>query len=204
VLADPLARRYWAAAIVLALASGVLVHRSAEAGRRAEQAWGRTVPVVVAARPLDAGDDLRGATEVVRWPAVLVPEGARTTVGAGERAAATIGAGTLLTDADVATGRGPLGDRRLVAVPVGEVVLPLAAGDRVELWATRHDQVGDLAPGGDRRSERSDGGRAQPLVDDGRVVEVLDRATVVAVPTDDVASVTRALATEEVTLVGVP
>jgi hypothetical protein len=224
LLADPLALRYWLAAGVLATCSGLLVHRSTDAARASEQAWGATRPVLVVSRPVAPGDRLREATSRERWPAHLVPSNARREVTRGDRAAVAIDPGSPLTDALVATRSVTPDDRRLLAVPLGPVALPLEEGDRVELWAANDPSFPGLASlpsdtgadghrGNDRSRRSGDGSdpgdapsdeRSEPITSDALVVQVLDAAAVVAVPSGAVREVARALSAGPVTVVGLP
>lgn len=103
---------------------------------REREAWGSTVPVVVADRPLAPGDAADGNSMSLRhWPAALVPPAALRELPASV-VSQPVGQGEAVTTADVGTAPGAAG-----LVPAGWVVVaipldatlrpPLHIGDRV-------------------------------------------------------------------------
>ena len=98
---DPAAVRHWLVVVALAWLLAALVTSSLDRAAAARDRWGRTTVVWVAARPLRAGDPLRGALHARRWPAGLVPASVVRRPSDDQRAAAPIDAGTVLSDAMV-------------------------------------------------------------------------------------------------------
>ena len=185
--------RHWLVVVVLAWLLAALVTSSLDRAAEARDRWGRTTLVWVAARPLQAGDPLRGALHARRWPAGLVPAEAVRRPNAGQRAATPIDAGTVLSGAMVARTRT---DRRSVAVPLPDSHLPVEPDDRVDVWATG-------TPGG----VAEDGGAGDPptrrVAVDARIVRPSAGGVVLEVAPSEVPAVTEAAATATVALVGV-
>lgn len=142
---SPLARRaardrLAAAALALAVAVGV---GSTVAGADAERArWGRSVPVAVASRTLEAGTELGpGDVEVREWPVTLLPDGAVDHVPTGRRLAAGLTRGEPLVDARLApSGAGATAalideGSAAMSVPLGATAPRLQVGDRVDVLA---------------------------------------------------------------------
>lgn len=188
VLADPSVARRWLLVLGLALLTAGLVARSVADAEAARRAWGRTGTVLVVDRSRATGEDLAGAVVPVRWPRSLIPDGALTRLPAGARAATGAEPGTPVTAGLVADRTDPEAPRR-VALPRGEVSLPLEVGDRVEVWATVDPSLAGGAP-------------ATRLVAAGAEVRsVRESAVVVAVDPDDLDDVAGAAAFATVTIV---
>ncbi len=149
VLLDPAALRYWAVVVVLALLVGTGVSHVLARARSAERRWGRSRPVLVATEAVATGDDLAAKVAVRSWPAALVSAAWPTSVPKDARSAGPLAPGAPVTNASVAgTGSaGADGDRRQVAIPVGQARLSLRRGDRVDVWATSDPSLakGELA-----------------------------------------------------------
>jgi len=190
---DPAAVRHWLVVVVLAWLLAALVTSSLDRATEARDRWGRTRLVWVAARPLQAGDPLRGALHARRWPAGLVPTAVVRRPTTGQRAATPIDAGTVLSDAMVARTRT---DRRSVAVPLPDAHLPVEPDDRVDVWAT--GSPGDIAEDG-----ATDDPATRRVAVDARVVRPSDGGVVLEVAPSEVPAVTEAAATATVALVGV-
>lgn len=186
----PRAFARWAAVVALATLLASIVGSAVADARQARRRWGDTVPVLVTARPVAAGQPLAGAVTVADWPAGLVPAdalGSPDALGEGAVAIAPRGAGEPIT----ATALAPAGDRArpLVAVPTTGARPDLATGDRVAVWATYDPS---LAAG--RRT-------TSPVTESATVVSVRDDAVVIAVDREDVAAVVEATALATVTVV---
>lgn len=192
LLADPGALRRWLLVAALALATGALTSRLVGAATAARDRWGRTAPVLVVEREVDAGGLLAGAVREARWPVALAPDHA---VRPGRlprdaRAAAPLSPGTPLTDPAVAAGaRRAQGHR--VPVPAATAASHLEPGDRVDVWAT----VDPSLSGGPVRTRAVARG-AVVAANAGDVV-------VVAVGREEVDEVVAAVALATVTLVAV-
>lgn len=150
----------------------------------AREAWGDTVPVLVARRPLAPGDPLAGNVDEVRWPAALVPSGRAAGVPAGAVARRRVSAGFPLAGADVAARPAPLG-----LVPDGWLAAPLVESPR------------SGADVGDRVRVVADGVAVAP---EALVVGFVGDATLVATPADAAPLVALADASGQVTLLRVP
>ncbi|QXC63265.1 hypothetical protein KSP35_11030 [Aquihabitans sp. G128] len=173
----------------LAAATAGLTGRLVAAAQAERERWGETRPVLVADRPLAAGDPLAGAVRTVRWPVGLAPPSALRAVPAGARTAGPVAEGAPLTAASLARG-GPGGaDRQRLAVPVANARLPLRVGDRVDVWATVDPAVTGAAVA-TRRVARA-----------ATVASAGSRSVVVAVAADEVPEVAEAAALATVTLV---
>lgn len=191
LLADPAGLRRWLLVVGLAALTATLTGTVVARAERARDRWGSTAPVLVVDRTLQPGDRVGGAVSTKRWPLALIPPGAATSIPPEATAARTIGPGIAVTT-DAMEPAGPeASNRRRIALPIGPAPLPLARGDRVEVWAT----VDPSLAGGDLTTRR---------VADRAVVSSADeRSVVVAVAPDDVEAVTEAAALATVTLVGV-
>lgn len=200
VAADPLARRYWVAVGIVALAAGALVSRADATARAASERWGPSRPVLVVAEPVGAGERLADALEVERWPEELVPATALLEVGPDDRAAADLDPGAPVTSSAVAPRGSGAPERRLVAVPTGPDALPVEPGDRVEVWAGG-GAAG--APGFEGPTDEAGGLEDVGPVAVGRIDDVLDEQVVLAVPVGDVPGLAAALAAGPVLLAGV-
>ncbi|MGN6693453.1 MAG: hypothetical protein ACTHN0_04695 [Aquihabitans sp.] len=184
---DPAAVRHW---LLVAVLAGVLAALVGLALSRADQAraqWGRTALVWVADRPLRAGDGLDGALRRERWPAALVPEAAIGGAPAG-RAATAVDPGAVITSAMVER-RPTL--RRTVAVPLPDVHLPVAEGDRVDVWATT-----------DSTATTEDGSSTRRVATEARVVSAGRGSVVLEVAPSQIPAVTAAASTSTIALVG--
>lgn len=101
--------------------------------------WGDTTAVIVARGPLSPGDTITADdVHIVPWPVALAPVGAATSITDTEQVRQRVGAGEVLTDADLAARPGPTGllprGTRGVVVPVGDDLRAvLSVGDRVEV-----------------------------------------------------------------------
>lgn len=172
---------FWIAAVALTALTVSTVARVAGAAAAERERWGARIEVVVAARDLHPGDELRG--ELRSIPAALVPAGARTAPPGGELVAAWIGAGEIVLEHRVAPGGLsavvallPPGTRG-VAVPIGLAPLPVAVGDHVDV----HGSI--------------------PLAAGALVVAVSEQAITVAVDAADAGRVAYEAANGTVTLV---
>lgn len=126
----------WCAAAVIA----VLVHHTVSDADVRQRAWGRTRPVVVAARRIEAGTllDTSVLTSDER-PIAVLPDDTLRGVSPGQRATRSIERGEELTSSDVApSGRSPVAaqlepGRAAVVLQLGEAAPPVDAGDRVDV-----------------------------------------------------------------------
>lgn len=192
LLMDPVALRYWALAVVAALAVSVVVARSLAAADAARAGWGRSTPVVVATASVEAGDALDGSVRVEQWPRALAPSDVAPELPRGARAKVALGPGTPITAAllEGEAGGDPTDGRRSIALPLGPDRLPVERGDRVDVW-------GSVDPG------LSPAGTATRRVATGAiVVAATEQLVVVAVDPAEVAEVAEAVAIAALTLVG--
>lgn len=195
LLADPGALRRWLLVLALAATASLTTSSIISAADEARDRWDTTRPVVVTTSPLQRGDTLSGSLAVAEWPAALAPDGAVSSladVGDDARAAGPMAAGAPVTGAGtVRSGTTEADDLRRVAIAHGPAPLPVRAGDRVDVWATYDPSLA------------GSGLQTRRVASGAEVVTVDDRVTVVAVETDDAASVTEAVALATVVLVGV-
>ncbi|MCU1358289.1 MAG: hypothetical protein JWM89_3707 [Acidimicrobiales bacterium] len=181
-----------ASALVVALAVGQAMARA----HAAEERWGSSTTVLVAAEPVPSGARLDGRLRPVRWPTALLPDGAVRGVVPGTRTSAALTAGTPITRASIdPAGRDrparALAGRSRVAIAVGEARLGLRRGERVDVWATA-----DPSLTGGRLATRRVARRAV-------VAAVSTRVVVVAVRPDEVADVAESASLATVTLAAV-
>lgn len=188
-------RLWWAVTATASALVGLAVAGWVARAEAVRAEWGRVVPVVVAAAPIEGGDRLAGSTRVESWPAAVIPEGALVDVPAEARAAHGIGPGEVITRARVAGAElGPVAARlpsgeRAVAIPVeAGVTPPLAVDDRVDVIVT----VPTESPAAERPGF--------VLVRDATVVDVSDAAVTVAVSSEDAIRVAVALGAGAVVL----
>ena len=146
------------AACVIAYVAVTSAESEAQAARNEALAayGGDVVPVCVATRELEAGDELDASCVETRdWAVELLPEGALTSLGAarGRKVAERVPKGAVISEAYFAVERGAL------EVPDGAVAvsLPLqpayalggafSAGDEVDVYVTSDGVVNRLAEG---------------------------------------------------------
>ncbi|HYI62708.1 MAG TPA: Flp pilus assembly protein CpaB [Acidimicrobiales bacterium] len=173
---------WYAAALLLAGATGLLVASALRRADAAEGAYGTSRPVAVVARDVAAGEVVTAADVVVRrWPSVLVPPGALATAPTGRTARADLVAGEAVADRRL----GPPGagggtallaaGQRAVPVPITVPGLDLRPGDRV-------DVLSGGGPGGGPAGDLPVGATGPDVVAAGAtVVDVAEEAVVVAV-----------------------
>jgi Flp pilus assembly protein CpaB len=131
---------YWLLVAAVAVATASLVLTRLVALDEARRQWGRSRTVLVARHELRPGD-LVGASDVraVRWPEGLVPDGVLDRLDRPTVVAAAVEAGEpLLVTRLGRAGAGPVASRlppgtRGVTIPTGDMPLPVAPGDRVDL-----------------------------------------------------------------------
>lgn len=187
LLADPAALRRWLLVTTLALTAASITWRVVAGAEAARAEWGTTRSVLVAERPMAAGDPVDAVVER-RWPVALVPPGAIDALPPGARAAAPLAPGVPLTDAALIE-RGQGLDRPRVALPAGANRLPLEPGDRVEVWTTVDPSLTGTAP------------TTRRVATDVTVVAADADTVVVAVDPEEVAPLADAVALATLTLV---
>ena len=190
VLLDPRSLRRWAFVLITALVTSALVAQVVVRAERSRDRWGARRAVLVVDRPVAAGDPVGDALRVEDWPVALVPDGTferLDAVPAAATAAGPLAPGVPLTE--VAVSAPPdVAERPRVAVPAGLAVLPLSAGDTVEVWATVV-----VGPGS--------GPTTRPVAHQATVMSADDETVVLSVESDDVGRVAEAAALATVTLV---
>ncbi len=136
-----------AAALVLASLLAVVTVASVHRSRSVVRALGSTMPVAVAARPLEPGRVLTADdVEWQAWPTGLAPPGQR----GGELIGASVrwpvaGGDPILASALIADGGRLAADERAVTVPLPLAPPPVSPGDLVELVGVRPGfALGDL------------------------------------------------------------
>jgi Flp pilus assembly protein CpaB len=192
---------WYAAAVALTVATGLVVDSALRRAEATEAALGRTRSVVVVARPVAAGDALdEGDVRVERWPVALVPDGAADRRSLGEVALVDLWPGEPLLADRIGTGGADgvaaLVDagRRAVPVPVVVPGLPLDVGDRVDVLA------GGAAGGGPAGDLPGSAPAADLVAADATVVHVDEEAVVVSVSPSAAVDVAAALASGPVVL----
>ena len=127
-------RSYWLVVAAAAAITGLVV--AAIAGLAGDDAsLGELTPVVVAVRPIEAGEPLTmDNTEVRRYPALTLPTGAVAAFVGDEVASSALHPGEVVTEARL--GGLPIGDRTEVAIPAHTALPPLAPGDLVDVLVT--------------------------------------------------------------------
>jgi Flp pilus assembly protein CpaB len=132
-----------AAAALLALATVAAINGLTADARAQAAAFGRLRAVPVAARSLDAGDEV-GPEDVTtrRLPAALIPRGGVAARPEGRVVVVPVAAGEVLLEAKLAPwglkGAAALlpDGTRALAIPVSEGTPPLSVGNHVDLLAT--------------------------------------------------------------------
>lgn len=192
-LADPAVLRRWLLVAVLATVAAALTGRVVADADAARHRWGDTRAVLVADRPVAAGDPLDAAVSTARWPVALVPSDALDALPDGARAVGPLASGSPLTDVAVAGGPNGGGDgRQHIALPPGLTPLPVSVGDRIDVWATVDASLAEGRPGTRR------------VADGAEVLATGDDAVVVAVEPAAVGELTEAVALATITLVATP
>ena len=127
-------RSYWLVVAAAAAITGLVVAAIAVMAGGGPS-LGELTPVVVATKPIEAGQPLDGAnTETRRYPELVLPPDALAALTGDEVASAALHVGDVVT----ATRLGGLtiGDRTEVAVPAHTAMPPLVPGDRVDVLVT--------------------------------------------------------------------
>lgn len=193
---------WWTLTVALALVTAAVVGSSVGTATRGARAWGRNRVVWVVQRPVAAGDVLT-ASDVRRTalPRGVVPQGAldaaASPLGDASRIALTVGEVVLRDRLAVRGARGiaaMLPDGWCAVALANDEHTPLVrVGDVVDVIATF--DVGD-----DITTASSDA-PAVPVASGAQVVAVAPRTLTVAVPEDDAARVSFAMAKGAVTVV---
>ena len=192
---------WWATAITLAGITITVVGGAREQADAAGSRWGRATNVLVAAEPIEVGQQLgAGDIRATEWPTSLVPSDAVTSGAEGRIAIASLNAGEVLVDSRLApdglTGAAALlpPDTRALAVPDVAGGLALRPGDRVDVLVVVDPFELSTGDGGGSAQQ------AQVVAAGATVVAVADDSTTVAVPRADVPEVAAALGQGVVTL----
>lgn len=183
---------FWAAATLVAAATGAFVHTLVARADVALHQWGDTRPAVVALVALDRGDVVVASDVALReMPAALVPTGAVSALPIGDVVASPMYAGEVVVAGRLAAGslRGvaallPPGTRG-IAVPVGPATVDVLPGDAVDVLATFDPSMPDPT---------------FAVAEGALVVAVDEQAVTIAVPVEDAPRVAFAVAQAQVTL----
>jgi Flp pilus assembly protein CpaB len=190
-----LARRplvYWLLVGLLAAATAGLIVQRIGALDAARRSWGDMRTVLVVRRPLAAGHRLEpDDTKAERWPVALLPDDAVSTVALGTVVAVPVAPGEPLVrrrlgrgDAGPVAGRLPPGTRG-VAIPLGDAVVPVQPGDRVDVVA----------------ASSTPGAPGEIVAVGAPVITASDTVVLAAVRLDEVGAVAGAMANGDVLLV---
>ena len=127
-------RSYWIVVAAAAAVTGLVVAAiAAMAG--GGPSLGELTPVIVAIRPIEAGEPLTmDNTDARRHPALTLPAGAVAALVGSEVASSALHSGEVVTEARL--GGLPIGDRTKVAIPAHTALPPLAPGDLVDVLVT--------------------------------------------------------------------
>lgn len=195
LLLDPAALRYWLVVAALGIVLAAVVASTLGRAAAARARWGDTTTVWVTTVAVGVGDELAGSVERTTWPEALAPPGAVADLDADARSALAVGPGQVVTESALDPSSGPAvrAGRRTVAVPRGEAPLPVAEGERVDLWGVV--AAGPVADGADPTTR---------LAVAAVVTAVGERSVTVAVEPDEVGPVAAAAAVSAVALVGRP
>jgi Flp pilus assembly protein CpaB len=170
---------HWLLIGLAAVLTGAFVYSRAAGAEAARHRWGTARDVVVAVHDLAAGhrlepDDVRREP----WPAALVPPGALSSLDEGVVVSAPVMAGEPVVRGRLGRARaGPVAaalaaGRRAVTIPVGDTPSPVVVvGDQVDLVAAGSPLD------------------AQVVARGASVVDVRERAVVIAVTTDELPAV---------------
>jgi hypothetical protein len=175
---------YWAAVLLLALGTALVVASATAAVDDARRSWGRTRPVLVATADLVPGDPLAGATELRPLPVPMVPAAALGEPEPGAVARQHVGAGEVVVMVDVAATAGPQ-----ALIPAGWSAVAVA--ETVPSGAATGDEVTAVAEG-------------VVLAADAVVVGRSGDAVLVAVPAGEAPAVAMAAASGTLALLLVP
>ncbi|WP_420639126.1 SAF domain-containing protein [Candidatus Poriferisocius sp.] len=185
-------RSYWMVVAAAAAVTGLAVAIVAGLAGGGPS-LGPLVPVVVATRPITAGEPLGpDNTEARRYPAQTLPLDAIAALGGDEVASAALYRGDVVTIPRL--GGLPIGDRTEVAVPAHAALPPLAPGDRVDVLVTLP-------------ITEADGTRTQVTLTVARtavVTDSADHAVTIAVTEDELLPVASAAVQGSITLALVP
>lgn len=169
----------------------VIPLRSAARSTTAAERWGDTMAVVVATGSSGVGEQRADVFELADRPSSFLPIDALTELPAStDRLVVPVVAGDVLTSRHLDSSRvtpvilAP--DTRAVGVPIGVGMPPLHAGDAVDVVLI---------------ADRLDGTSTPDKSIDATVLFVGDDALTLAVPTDDVGAVVRALTAGRVAVV---
>ncbi|WP_419842012.1 hypothetical protein [Candidatus Poriferisodalis sp.] len=124
---------HWTAVGAVAFVALVLVAGATGNARSAAEAWGTSVRVLAAQRPLAIGSSAQEHVDLIDVPAHLVPAGALTsTVGLGELTRA-VPAGAMLSELDFNPASGVSPGRRGIGISVVQHAPDVKPGTPVEL-----------------------------------------------------------------------
>ncbi|MEO8267782.1 MAG: hypothetical protein ABI706_19940, partial [Ilumatobacteraceae bacterium] len=170
---------YWLTVSVVAAAVALGAARAVDGVDAARRSWGRQQTVWVASAPSEPGQPIRSAPR--HMPSAVVPADAVGTEPAGALARQHVGAGEIITGADInPRGTAGLVPNGWVAFALPPAVGQFGVGDHLSVYA-----AGQLASAG-------------------LVVGDTDAALMVAVPADAAATIATALLTDAVTLALTP
>jgi hypothetical protein len=173
---------HWLVVAVLAVATGAQVLARDDRVEQARRAWGDTREVLVADRDAAPGEPLVASVREI--PAAVVPPAAIDATGVARIARQHVGAGEIVTDADVAALGGPL-----PLLPPGWLAVPGV------------ESPPSGATVGDRVLLASDG---VVLAPDAVVVGQVGDVTLVGVPADGAPSLPPAAASGSLTVLRQP
>jgi Flp pilus assembly protein CpaB len=187
---------FWVLTLAASVSTFAVLHGALDAAAEGADAYGELVPVVVARRPLDAGDVIGpDDVEVAALPARLVPAGALDEAPIGRLVrhpildGEAVAAARLAPDGAVGVAALLLDGERAVAIPLPTHRVPLQVGQLVDVLAT----VDPLAAGGTRAT-------TSVVAEGATIIAVDEHGVTVAAPAADAVRIATALSTSVVTL----
>ena len=189
--------------LVVALTVGWQVTGQLKAAQRAQQSWGNSTAVVMAARPLKAGELIDSASvRVEQIPTRLLPDGALVELPLDRRARIEVAKGEILLQSRVsAVGAGALGatltaDTQAVTLSLGEAPAPVQVGDIVDVISVRTTAIGlDYGAGQGAEVE------TDRVATAAQVIQVTQGQATLAVRTGQVDELVRAASTVPISLI---
>ena len=189
--------------LVVALTVGWQVTGQLKAAQRAQQSWGNSTAVVMAARPLKAGELIDSASvRVEQIPTRLLPDGALVELPLDRRARIEVAKGEILLQSRVsAVGAGALGatltaDTQAVTLSLGEAPAPVQVGDIVDVISVRTTAIGL-----DYGAVQGDEVETDRVATAAQVIQVTQGQATLAVRTGQVDELVRAASTFPISLI---
>lgn len=189
--------------LVVAITVGWQVTSQLNAAQRAQHSWGNSSAVLMAVRPLKAGDLIDSASvRIEQIPTRFLPDGALVELPLNRRVRIAVSTGEILLQSRVsATGAGALSatlttETQAVTLSLGEAPAPVQIGDLVDVIS-----VSTAATGLDYGALHGDEIETERVATAAQVIQVTQGQATLAVRREQVDELVRAASTVPISLV---